>query len=157
MTNTGHCLHQYGRQGGSHTDAIVIFFCLKKKMNDIPLHAPILVVKAPWIDMLLDGRKNLEVRSGPCKKPLNQRVFLSRSGTGLVEGSVTFRGSVALSNLSDWNAERPNHRVPDDLPFYGSTTFGWRFSNPELMATPVPYRVKRGAIVWRKFEKLARE
>ena len=117
----------------------------------IDVGAPILVVQAPWIDMILDGEKTLEVRGTACRKSVGERVYLSRSGSGTVMGSVVFLGSTPLSNETMWNAARSEHHVQDAYPSYGDATHGWRFGSPERFSPHVPYRVRPGAIVWRKF------
>lgn len=117
----------------------------------IDVGAPILVVQAPWIDMILDGEKTLEVRGTACRKPIGERIYLSRSGSGAIMGSVVFLGSTPLSDDNTWSATRPEHRVQDVSPSYGGATHGWRLGAPERFAHHVPYRVRPGAIVWRKF------
>lgn len=117
----------------------------------IDVGAPILVVQAPWIDMILDGEKTLEVRGTACRKLIGERIYLSQSGSGAIMGSVVFLGSAPLSDEAAWNGARPDHRVQDASPSYGDATHGWRFCQPQRFAQHVPYRVRPGAIVWRKF------
>lgn len=117
----------------------------------IEVGAPILVVQTPWIDLILDGKKTLEVRGRACRKPIGKRIYLSRSGSGAVIGSVVFLGSAPLTDPEAWNAARPDHLVPQATPSYGAATHGWRLGTPERFAHEVPYRVRCGAIVWRKF------
>ena len=117
----------------------------------VPKGAPILVVAAPWVGMLLSGEKTVEVRGSACRKPPGTFVYLSESKTGTVCGRVTFAGTIDLSARREWESHRAEHCVPDADPSYGARTRGWRFRDPVRISPPVPYEVKKGAIVWRKF------
>ena len=119
---------------------------------EFPLNSPILVVKPEWLDRLLDGRKTLEIRSSGCSKPIGTRVYLSESKTGTICGSVVFRGTTGRLDEDAWNHLRPHHNVQtNDLP-YGSSTHGWWFESPVRYDPPVPYAVRPGSIVWRKYQ-----
>ena len=115
----------------------------------IQLGAPILVVKRPWVDMLCDGSKTIEVRRSHCRKPNGTIVYFSESGTGCIVGKARFVESVEL--VADWQERRAEHRVETVAPPYGNKTHGWRFVDPTRIDPPVPYVVKPGAIVWRKY------
>jgi hypothetical protein len=43
-----------------------------------------LIIRAPWIDMILAGTKTWEMRTAPC--PHLGRIGLIRKGTGLIVG-----------------------------------------------------------------------
>ena len=113
--------------------------------------APILVIKKPYIDMIISGQKTLEIRGAPCRKPVGTRVFLSASGSGTICGSAIFSGSVGPISLEDWDAYRAMHRVEGNELMY-KKTFGWSFVQAEVVDPPIPYMVKRGSIGWRRYE-----
>ena len=111
--------------------------------------APILVIQAKWLRKILDGDKTLEIRGTPCKKKVGPRVYLSASGSGTVCGSVTFVECVGPMDATVWSESVAQHRSDQaSMPY--ATTYGWRFANP-IEIEPVPYVVKKGSIVWRKF------
>lgn len=112
---------------------------------------PILVVKPKWCKLLLDGHKCLEIRSTTCKKKRGTCVWLSASGTGTVCGYVTFVESIELDQ-SAWEARADEHLVLSPTSLY-KKTHGWRFKKPVRIAD-VPYAVKKGTVIWRKFEPL---
>ena len=68
----------------------------------MPKGSSILIIQQPWIDLILDGRKTLEIRGRPCKKE-RERIYLALSGGGgIVTGSVDYvRCHGPLSN-SEW-------------------------------------------------------
>lgn len=112
---------------------------------------PILVIKKPYIDMILRQEKTIEIRGSPCRKEVGTRVFLSASGSGTICGSAIFSGSVGPMSLEDWNAYRAMHKVDDANPMY-KKTFGWSFVGAEVIDPPISYLVKRGTISWRRYE-----
>ena len=125
---------------------------------DIPLDAPILVVRPPWLELLLDGAKTLEIRGTRCAKPAGTRVYLSESCMGTVAGYVTFAGCEGpFEDLDAFRARKAEHRVGglEALPY--KATYGWRFEGGRRLDTPVPYMIKKGSIVWRKFRPVVVE
>ena len=118
-----------------------------------PLGASILIVKAPWIDMLLDGHKTLEIRGTSCKKPAGLLVFLALSGGGgVLCGGITFLGCHGPLSSAEYRGRREGHRVAGDARPYGAKTYGWEFAHPFRFATPMPYRHRHGAITWAKYD-----
>ena len=118
----------------------------------IPNDAPILVVKKTYISKLLSGTKTMEIRGSHSEKSRGTHVYLSQSGTGAIQGRVTFQGS-ALINAKEWKASFPKHQV--DLPALPyKRTHGWTFSDHVRFDQPVPYVVLRGSVCWRKFQPL---
>ena len=112
---------------------------------------PILVVRQPWIDWLLDGTKTMELRGTACRKPVGTRVYLSRSGTGCVHGSVTFRGYVGPLTRHELEALVHEHRVLDVGSITYACTYAWIFDEASALDAPIPYAVSRGSVVWRFF------
>ena len=116
------------------------------------LNAPILVMKAPWFDMLLNGTKSLEIRGTRCAKSIGTRVYFSKSGTGTISGFARFAGCEGPLSLQRYDELIPEHCVKDidSLPY--ARTFSWRFEGAEWLTQEIPYVVKRGSIGWRKFQ-----
>ncbi|KAL3906086.1 MAG: hypothetical protein SGPRY_010681, partial [Prymnesium sp.] len=56
----------------------------------VPSGSSILIIQRPWIDLILNGQKTLEIRGKPCKKQ-RERIYLALSGGGgIILGSVKF-------------------------------------------------------------------
>ena len=111
----------------------------------VPKGASILIIQQPWIDLILDGIKSLEVRGNLCKKQAGERVYLACSGLGgYLLGSVTFVKCHGPFSRAEWGAKGMQHCVGGDSPPYGGGTFGWEFSKPQRFREPVPYLQKQG-------------
>ena len=111
----------------------------------VPNGASILIIQQPWIDLILDGIKSLEVRGNLCKKQAGERVYLACSGLGgYLLGSVTFVKCHGPFSRAEWAAKGMQHCVGGDSPPYGGGTFGWEFSKPQRFHEPVPYLQKQG-------------
>lgn len=138
--------------GGSRTLEV------KKKIEHamaIPVGAPILVIREPWLGLILDGEKTLEIRGSSCRKPRDSLIYLSASGSGAVSGHAVFVECIGPMSDDEWEMRREQHRVSGPATMY-SKIYGWRLSNPTRIA-PVPYLVKPGAITWRRFEPVSDE
>lgn len=114
----------------------------------VPRGASILIIQRPWIDLILDGYKTLEIRGRHCKKE-NERIYLALSGGGgIVLGSVTFVTCHGPLTRSDWSARGESHCVAGEALPYGSSTFAWELAKPARFKAPVPYLHKPGVVVW---------
>ena len=70
----------------------------------IPRGASILIIQRPWIDLILDGHKTLEIRGKHCNKR-NERIYLALSGGGgVVIGSATFVTCHGPLSRAEWAA-----------------------------------------------------
>ena len=115
---------------------------------------PILVVQEPWLTHLLSGRKTLELRGSPCRKPVDTIVYLSASGSGAIAGSVRFVGCPGPCDRAAIDARFDEHCVTCDVldALKYTKVYGWRFADAMRAPSPIPYAVKPGAIIWRKYE-----
>lgn len=117
----------------------------------VPKGASILIIKEPWISLILDGRKSLEIRGQQCCKPAGERIYLAQSGGGgIVLGSAKFQVCMGPLTGSEWQATSARHCVAGKKLPYGCSTHAWQFDMPERFETPVPYHHKPGVIVWAK-------
>ncbi|WP_394035072.1 ASCH domain-containing protein [Xanthobacter albus] len=108
-----------------------------------------LIVREPWISLILDGGKTWELRGN--RTTIRGRIGLIASGSGKVIGAVDLVdvvGPVDREILSrtvdrhqiqiDWQAER--------LPY--SSVFAWVLREPQRFATPRLYVHRPGAVIW---------
>lgn len=110
--------------------------------------ASILIVKQPWVDLILSGHKQMEIRRQACRFPIGKPVYLAQSGTKTIVGVVTFDGCVGPLTPAEFDAYRDAHRV-DINPY--PTAHGWKFHSPVRFDTPIPYLHPRGAQTWVKY------
>jgi len=110
-----------------------------------------LLVKKPYIDLILSGKKKWEVRRR------NTRI---RGRIALVWNNKVW-GTVEIVDVRafpvDVMAERNEHGVSaDEIRRYGkgkATLYAWILENPRPINPPVPVNVPRGAQVWVKLPK----
>ena len=115
----------------------------------VPKGASILIIQRPWIDLLLDGHKTLEIRGQACTSKVGQRIYLALSGGGgIILGSVYFKACHGLYDKASWLYRADQHCVDGDKLPYGGRTHGWEFVQPQRFRTPVKYLVKPGVVVW---------
>ena len=118
-------------------------------VGKVPRGASILIIQRPWIDLILDGYKTIEVRGGVCNKKKGERIYLALSGAGgLILGSAVFVACHGPFTSAEWEARGDQHCVAGEALPYGGRTHGWELQKPERFKEPVPYAVKAGCVVW---------
>ena len=68
-----------------------------------------LIVKKRWLNLILSGKKTIEIRGSNTKK-IGQPIYLLESGTNLVKGTCIIDSTYPIS-CSDWSEEREKHCV----------------------------------------------
>jgi hypothetical protein len=108
-----------------------------------------LIIRDPWIDEILSGRKSWELRGSSTS--IRGRIALIRSGSGQVVGFCDLVGVVGPLTLQDLRGWIQKHRVPNSLlkgrPPY-KKTFAWVLENARRLRLPVPYTHPSGAVIW---------
>lgn len=106
-----------------------------------------LLIKSPWIDLILDGKKNWEIRGSNTKK--RGEIGLIKSGSGMVYGTVNIVESKELT-LEEYQNGSHRHCVnsgdTSQLPY--KKTYAWVLNNPIIYETPIPYQHPMGAVIW---------
>ena len=104
-----------------------------------------LIIKQPWIDYILDGKKTWEIRG--CKTNFRGKIELIQSGSGLVVGSCEIIDCKELT-LDDYkiNIQKHNIQSVDKLPY--KKTHAWVISHAKRYETPRKYKHPQGAIIW---------
>ena len=102
-----------------------------------------LIIKEPWVSLILSGKKTMEMRKTRTKN--FGRIALLNSG--YIRGFATLhRCDGPLSNR-ELLARENEHCVPENRinsPDY-SYRFGWMISDVENLSTPKKYTHPRGA------------
>ena len=104
-----------------------------------------LIIKQPWIEMILEGSKSLEIRSSRTSK--RGKVALIESGSSRIVGEIEITGCFEI-NREDFHAYQESHKVLDLDNVHYKRLYGWRLANPVRFAVPVRYCHPAGAIVW---------
>jgi hypothetical protein len=107
-----------------------------------------LIIKDPWIDLILDGIKTWEIRGSNTKH--RGRFELIKSGTGMIYGSVNLVDTFRMS-IDDYELNRDRHQIQTDgyagFVHY-NTPWVWEMENPKLYPKPIPYKHPQGAVIW---------
>jgi hypothetical protein len=104
-----------------------------------------LIIRKPYIDLILDNGKQWEMRSK--RTTITGRIGLIEAGSGLIVGEVTLIGCGFA--LSPEQAERTQdlHQV-EDLSLLEKWCIPWWLENPVRYKTPKPYDHPKGAVTW---------
>ena len=118
-------------------------------MNE-PLRA--LLIRHPWIDMILDGKKTWEIRGS--RTLMRGRVALLASGSGTVVGVCDLVDCVGPITAEAFrtNAKKAGMRPSEATLGYYRQTYAWVQKNARRLERPVPYQHPPGAIIWVKLD-----
>lgn len=106
-----------------------------------------LIVKEPWISLILSGKKIWEIRSSNTK--IRGKIALIKSGTGLIFGMVDLVDSKRLEVL-DYHNSKDKHHIEntEDEPLPYKKIWAWVLENPVIFERPIPYKHPQGAVIW---------
>lgn len=106
-----------------------------------------LIIKKPWIDLILSGEKTWEVRGCSTKK--TGKIELIQSKSGLVIGYCELVDCIKL-DLKIYKNSIDKHCIKnvEVLPY--KSTYAWVLSNPVRYENPKPYKHPNGAVIWVK-------
>jgi hypothetical protein len=108
-----------------------------------------LVIREPWIDLILDGKKTWELRTKPTS--IRGRIALIRQGSGEIAG---------VANLVDVLPSLRPEDLADSIPFHGvpasrhqevaanNWLTPWVLVDAKRLAAPVSYTHPSGAVTW---------
>lgn len=106
-----------------------------------------LIVKEPWVSLILDGKKTWEIRGS--RTQIRGTIALIKSGTGKVLGTVELVDSKELTP-EEYASNQDKHCVPVEsfasMPY--KRTHAWVLVNPVRYKEPQPYKHPQGAVIW---------
>lgn len=104
-----------------------------------------LIIKKPWIDYILEGKKTWEIRGSNTN--IRGQIELIQSGSGLVVGSCEIIDCKELT-LDDYknNTDKHNIKNVEALPY--KKTYAWVMLNAKRYETAKKYKHPNGAIIW---------
>lgn len=111
-----------------------------------------LIIKQPWIDLILEGKKTIEVRGS--KTNIRGKIALIESGTGHVIGTCQVDDSINIAEHGNISEIVMKSCVDEKrlLEYYKKPN-GWVLSNAKRLETPVKYKHPMGAIIWITLEE----
>jgi hypothetical protein len=107
-----------------------------------------LLIRPPWIGLILEGSKTWEIRGSTSKRG---RIALIQSGTGTVIGVPDLVDVVGPLTLSELTANASKAGFPEDEQITNlryKRTFGWVLQRAHRLKQPVPYTHPSGAVIW---------
>jgi len=104
-----------------------------------------LIIKQPWIDYILEGKKTWEIRG--CKTNIRGQIELIQSGSGLVVGSCNIIDCKELT-LNDYSCNTDKHNISETTTLPYKRTYAWIIANAVRFKEPRKYKHPQGAIIW---------
>ncbi len=104
-----------------------------------------LIIKEPWITMILNEEKTWEIRGSNTKT--RGTIALIKSGTGMIFGTAVLTDSFHVTD-SALRQGFDNHRIPESNHIPYAKQHVWVMSSPILFKKPIPYKHPQGAVIW---------
>ncbi len=111
-----------------------------------------LVIADPWIDHILEGRKDWEMRSQPTA--IRGWFGLIRKGSGQVVGLARLVDCGKALDQAAMIDSIPHHRIPETMIRRGEVAkwvVPWKLDDIVPLAEPVPCEHRSGAVTWVAF------
>ncbi len=108
-----------------------------------------LIIREPWIGMILAGRKTWEMRSR--QTPYRGRISLIRKGTGMVVGIAEIVDSLPPLDPATFRAARDRHGIPPEKDIevlQAGWVCPWVLRGVRILQRPVSAGQKPGAVTW---------
>lgn len=106
-----------------------------------------LVIREPWIDLILSGEKSWEMRS--TRISFRSWIGLIRKGSGLVSGIARIESVGDALSAREMIETFDKHRIPQEMIRSGAVAkwnTPWKLTQVHVLPQPVPYRHPNGAI-----------
>jgi len=108
-----------------------------------------LVIREPWIGLILRGHKTWEMRSKATK--FRGEIALIRAKSGLVFGTARLVASERPLTRADYMTHRDRHAIPEamlDEVIENGWVHPWVMEEVRALPKPVPYRHPSGAVTF---------
>ena len=110
-----------------------------------------LIIKKKWLDLIINGKKTIEIRGSDTKKE-GEKIYLLESGTHKIVATAVIISTYPIS-YSDWSEEREEHCVDisySDLKKRYETPYAWVLSDVTPIKDIWYYKHPQGAVIWVK-------
>jgi hypothetical protein len=106
-----------------------------------------LIIRQPWIDLILSGEKTWEMRSRPTN--IRGKIALIEQGTGLIVGEADIFTCMKTEPNAQFSDYFKNHCI-SDVNLIAKYPYAWVLENIKRYDKPVPYVHQKGAVIWVK-------
>lgn len=111
-----------------------------------------LIIKKEWLDLILNGKKTMEIRGNVPRKHIGKRIALIESKSCFIRGECFLYGVDRLW-LDNWfERDQKFHQIP--MPRKGlikyKKPYAWWLSRVKKYNKPIPYVRKKGQVIWVK-------
>lgn len=104
-----------------------------------------LIVRNPWIDLILHGQKTWEMRSRLTN--IRGRIGLIWQGSGLIVGECNLVDCLSPISAFETSDYYDFHRI-EDFELIVDWPVPWVLEGAKRYDTPIPYIHPRGAVTW---------
>ena len=104
-----------------------------------------LIIQEPWIDLILEGKKDWEIRGRKTKK--REKIKLIKKGSGLIVGEADLVDCECLT-IKELKKEHNHHQIDDLSKFNYKNYYAWKLKNITKYKKAKHYNHPRGAVVW---------
>jgi hypothetical protein len=106
-----------------------------------------LLIREPWISLILRGEKTWEMRKTTTSK--RGWIALIASQSGAVQGVAQLVDCLPPIRLENYHKHFERHRIPAaEVSFDDSYTVPWVMAHARRLPEPVLYRHPPGAVIW---------
>lgn len=108
-----------------------------------------LIIRTPWIDLILDGSKTWEMRTKPTS--IRGRIALIKAGSGLIFGTAEFTECLPALTRKQMQQTLNFHAIPEaqlDKVMESRWTTPWVLRSITKLGSPIPYIHRKGAVTW---------
>ena len=108
-----------------------------------------LIIDTPWIDHILEGRKDWEMRAQPTA--IRGWIALIRKGSGQIVALAKLVECGKALGPEEMIEAFDHHRIPDRMIRSGEVAkwvVPWKLAEISPLARSVPYDHKNGAVIW---------
>lgn len=114
-----------------------------------------LVIRSPWIDLILTGNKTWEMRTRPTS--IRGRIALIKAGSGLIVGTAELVECLPALTHERMTETQHYHAIPEaqiEGAMKNSWTTPWVLDDVVRMESPLPYVHPSGAVTWVELPEL---
>ena len=131
-----------GNKGNSNAKAAGKRSWLKRHASDV------LIIKAQWLELILDKKKTWEIRGSSTRK--RGAIHLARSGSGgMIYGTAELADCRCLTR-KELASTTERHCITDISSVGYAKAFAWVLQKVRRHKKPLTYPHRQGAVIWAK-------